>query len=86
MKFKLSRHARLEMERRGISLDLLEHVLQNPQQIVMETRGKKAYQSIIDFGAGKKFMVRVIVADEHDPLIVITVYRTSKIHKYWRMP
>ena len=74
------------MERRGISLDLLEQVLQNPQQIVPETPGKKAYQSIIDFGAGKKFLVRVIVADENDPPIVVTAYRTSKIHKYWRMP
>jgi hypothetical protein len=46
VKYKLSRHARLEMERRGISLDLLEQLLQNPQQIVPETRGKKAYQSI----------------------------------------
>jgi hypothetical protein len=86
VKYKLSRHARLEMERRGIALDLLEHVLHNPQQIVMETRGKKAYQSIIDFGAGKKFLVRAIVADENDPPVVITIYRTSKIHKYWRMP
>jgi hypothetical protein len=86
MKYKLSRHARLEMERRGISLDLLEQLLQNPQQIGAETRGKKAYQSIIDFGSGKKFLVRAIVADENDPPVVITVYRTSKIHKYWRMP
>ena len=74
------------MERRGISQDLLEHVLQNPQQIVPESKGKKAYQSIIDFMTGKRFLVRVIVADEHDPPVVITVYRTSKIHKYWRMP
>jgi hypothetical protein len=86
VKYKLSRHARLEMERRGIPLDLLEQVLLYPQQIVPETRDKKAYQSIIDFSAGKKFLVRAIVADEHDPPIVITVYRTSKIHKYWRMP
>jgi len=86
VKYKLSRHARLEMERRGISLDLLEQLLQNPQQIVAETRGKEAYQSIIDFGSGKRFLVRAIVADENDPPVVITVYRTSKIHKYWRMP
>jgi hypothetical protein len=26
------------------------------------------------------------VADENDPPVVITVYRTSKIYKYWRMP
>jgi hypothetical protein len=74
------------MDRRGISPNLVEQVLQTPQQIVPETRGKKAYQSIIDFGAKKKFMVRAIVAEENDPPIVVTVYRTSKIDKYWRMP
>jgi hypothetical protein len=85
VRYKLSRHARLEMERRGISLDLLEHVLQNPQQIVSEARGKKTYQSVVDF-QNRKFLVRVIVADTVAPPIVVTVYRTSKIHKYWRMP
>jgi hypothetical protein len=73
------------MERRGISIEQLEHVLQKPQQIVAESRGKKAYQSVIEF-LGRKFLVRVIVADTVDPPIVVTVYRTSKIHKYWRMP
>jgi hypothetical protein len=86
VKYKLSRRARQEMERRGISLDLLEQLLQTPQQIVAETRGRKAYQSTIDFGSGKKFLVRAIVADEHDPPVVMTVYRTSKVHKYWRLP
>jgi hypothetical protein len=64
----------------------VEHVLQNPQQIVAGSKGKKAYQSIIDFMTAKRFLVRVIVADEHDPPVVITVYRTSKVHKYWRKP
>jgi hypothetical protein len=64
----------------------LEQILQNPQQIVPETRGKKAYQSIIYFSSGKKFLVLAILAVENDPPIVVTVYRTSKIDKYWRMP
>jgi hypothetical protein len=59
-------------------------VLDNPQQIIIEREGRKVYQSKVDFGNGKIFLLRIIVADDIDPKVVITVYRTSKIEKYWR--
>ena len=84
MEFKLSRHAREEMERRGISQSMLESVLENPQQVIDEVRGKKIYQSQVDIGGGKIYLLRAVVFEEADPPLVITVYRTSKIAKYWR--
>jgi len=84
MKFRLSNHAREEMERRGIPLALVESVLDSPQQVVIEKSGKEGYQSQIDFGDGRIFLLRVIVAYDVDPPVVVTVYRTSKIEKYWR--
>lgn len=84
MNFKLSRHVREEMERRSIPLNLLESVLDSPQQIVSERGGKKAYQSQLDFGGGKIFLLRAIVDETVAPPMVVTVYRTSKITKYWR--
>jgi len=62
----------------------LESVLENPGQIVMGRGEKKAYQSQVDFGQGKVFLLRAIVNDSVDPAVVITAYRTSKISKYWR--
>ncbi|HWP92718.1 MAG TPA: hypothetical protein VNN20_11050 [Thermodesulfobacteriota bacterium] len=41
-------------------------------------------QSHIDFGDGRIFLLPVIVAEDIDPAVVVTVYRTSKIDKYWR--
>jgi hypothetical protein len=55
MKFRLSRHALEEIERRGIPRDLLDQVLQNPQQILPERDGKKIYQSQVEFGGSKLF-------------------------------
>ncbi|MHB8623475.1 MAG: DUF4258 domain-containing protein [Sulfuricaulis sp.] len=63
---------------------MLEQVLQNPQQILPERDGKKVYQSRAEFNSGKVFLLRAIVNDEAEPTVVITVYRTSKIEKYWR--
>ena len=51
---------------------------------IARKRDTKAYQSIMDFGTGKDYLVRVIVDDTVVPGKVITVYRTSKIDKYWR--
>jgi hypothetical protein len=84
MVFKLSRHAREEMERRSISLPLLESVMDDPQQIVVERENLKAYQSVVDVAEKGSFLLRVIVDDAVEPPMVVTAYKTSKINKYWR--
>jgi Domain of unknown function (DUF4258) len=83
MKYILSRHAEQELLRRGISRPFLDSVLEHPQQIVPGYGGKKAYQSQLDFGAGKILLLRAIVDERIMPPVVVTVYRTSKIAKYW---
>jgi hypothetical protein len=47
MKFKLSNHARQEMQRRSIPLSLVESALQHPQQIVPERAGKRISRNLI---------------------------------------
>ena len=84
MKFKISRHAKEEMRRRAIPVDLVNKVLENPQQVVPGQGSKKVYQSKLDFGKGRIFLLRVVIAEIKDQAIVVTVYKTSKIDKYWR--
>ncbi|MEW6669035.1 MAG: DUF4258 domain-containing protein [Thermodesulfobacteriota bacterium] len=84
MRFEISKHARQEMKRRGLSEDLVGMILQNPQQIVDAYGNMRAYQSIIDMETGKDYLVRVIVNDTVEPAKVVTAYKTSKIAKYWR--
>ena len=84
MNYRLSQHAREEAARRQIPLTLIDVVMQNPQQIVPAYGGAHAYQSQLNFGAGKIYLLRVIVDDTVNPAQVVTVYRTSKIGKYWR--
>ncbi len=84
MNYWYSRHALEELARRGIPRQMVDDVLANPQQVVENPDGKKVYQSQLDFGGGHIFLLRVIVAEDVDPNLVVTVYRTSKIAKYWR--
>ena len=83
MNFRFSKHAESELVLRQIPREFVEEVLQQPQQIVPERPPKKSYQSKVDFG-GKTFLLRVIVDDTIEPAMVVTVYRTTKINKYWK--
>jgi hypothetical protein len=84
MNYRISRHAREEMKRRGIPLEILESVLEKPQQVVDDPTGNRVYQSKLDFKEGKRYLVRVVTAEEAGIPVVVTVYRTSKLDKYWR--
>ena len=44
---------------------------------------KVIYQAIVNFEEEGKYLVRVFVNLAKEPPLVITVYRTSKIEKYY---
>jgi hypothetical protein len=85
VRYRLSTHAKEEIERRRIPQEWVESVLEKPDQVVLERGVLKAYQRKWDIG-GKMFLVRVIVDDGVDPAVVVTAYRTTKIEKYWKNP
>ena len=45
--------------------------------------GAWIYPSRLRFKDGKMYLLRVVVAEEHMPPVIVTAYRTSKIEKYW---
>jgi hypothetical protein len=83
MNFILSYHAQIQIAKRQLPIYLIAMLAEAPQQIIEEEGGIKVYQSLFD-NAGKTQLLRVVVNDSVEPMIVITVYVTSKISKYWR--
>ena len=81
--YDLSDHVRKEIARRRIPLTVVESVLTAPQQKVPEHGQVVCYQSKIDINQ-KEYLVRVMVNEKMTPATVVTVYRTSKIRKYWK--
>jgi hypothetical protein len=81
--YDLSDHVRGEIARRRIPLAVVKSVLENPQQKVPEHGNVICYQSKIDINR-KPCLVRVMVNEAATPAKVVTVYRTSKIRKYWK--
>lgn len=83
MTFVFSKHVLEELDERKIARELVEQVLQSPQQKVPEVENVTCYQSRVDMG-GKEYLLRVMVNETVNPAKVVTVYRTSKVTKYWR--
>lgn len=83
MDYRLTRHALEELSERSIPLQLVEMVLADPEQ-QFEEDGLMVYQSRFDGKQGKTYLLRVFVNTTVAPANVVTVYRTSKLNKYWR--
>jgi Domain of unknown function (DUF4258) len=81
--YRIASHAIVEMERRGIDEAVVRGVLAAPEQRHTVRPGRDVLQSRITF-ADKTYLVRVFVDVDHEPAEVVTLYRTSKVAKYWR--
>jgi hypothetical protein len=85
MDFRLSGHAKWEIARRGIPLLLVQAVMDHAEQRVPDESGAGRWirQSRLRFKDGRMYLLRVVVAEDEEPPVVVTAYRTSKIEKYW---
>lgn len=84
MNFRLSRHAEEEMVRRQIPRHWVDALMGAPEQTISQPNGTEIHQSRFATQDGKSYLVRAVVATAKNPAIVVTVYRTSKIEKYWK--
>jgi hypothetical protein len=73
------------MRRRGIGVELVAQVVTAPDQRHPGRPGREVFQRRLPFGDPVgEYLVRVFVDVDRTPAEVVTVYRTSKINKYWR--
>jgi hypothetical protein len=75
----------MELARRGLDAELVAQVLNTPEQRHTVRPGRDVLQSRVSM-AGRLYLVRVFVDIERRPAEVVTVYRSSKVEKYWRGP
>ena len=83
MEYVLTAHALEEMVRRQIDPAWVKRVMIQPEQRIPGAENRTVLQTRIE-AEGKLFLVRCVVEDWRNPPIVVTVYRTTKIAKYWR--
>jgi len=79
MDFTFTPHALEQIQKRGIPLQTVLTVLNEPEQIVPAKNERSAYQSKVEMSDGD-YLLRLIVEPDGT---VVTIYLTSKIEKYW---
>ena len=80
----ITKHAVFEAQRRGIDIENIMSVIENPQQKLPSKKNRVVLQSKYhDNIEDKEMLLRVIVEEEESSIKVISVYRTSRIEKYW---
>ncbi|RZD14775.1 MAG: DUF4258 domain-containing protein [Candidatus Acidulodesulfobacterium ferriphilum] len=78
-------HAKLEMKRRNIKESLVISVIKKAGQKINSKNNRIIFQSkFFDADAQTKMILRVICELIKQEIVkIITVYKTSKIKKYW---
>ena len=80
----LSKHAREQAARRGLSDGIVLAVARMPEQRLVIPSGREPRQSRVAMPTGgTSYLIRVVVDVGPGDETVVTVYRTSKIEKYW---
>jgi len=84
-RLEMTEHARSEALRRQVSEDTVFAVARDPEQRLEARSGREIRQSrIVDAASGKLYLIRVVVEFEAASDTIVTVYRTSRIRRYWR--
>ena len=80
----ISKHAQEQMVRRGIDYDVVLSVVSQPEQIIIDDEDPNiaVYQSLIKDDK-QIFLLRVFVNRGKKPNVIVTLYKTSKISKYY---
>lgn len=77
-------HASFEAERRNIQEEFIRDVVKNPQQKLPSKKGRVIVQNrYYDKLENKDMLIRVVGIETSKKFEVITVYKTSRINKYW---
>jgi len=77
-------HAKFEAQRRGIELEMIRSLIENQPQKLPVKRNRFVLQGkYYDKIENKDMLLRVIIEPTGNSIKVISVYRTSKIDKYW---
>ena len=83
--YRVTDHAWDEMVRRQINAEDVASVLAAPEQTETVREGREVWQSRFQSGEPPTpHLLRIFVDTDRIPPEVVTVYRTSKIAKYWR--
>lgn len=80
MQYILLKHAKEQLERRGIDASQIDDIIKHPVSVAEED-SLWVYQKTIH-EENRNYLYRVFVNKTKEPNLVVTAYKTSKLSKY----
>ena len=81
---RFTRHAQIQATARRIPRDIVLETIRNPEQIVPGRQGRRVHQSrYFDTVESKEMLMRVVTEPEGLNVIVVSIYKTSRMSRYW---
>lgn len=77
MSIKFTKHALERMKIRNLSKEEILEIIKNPDSIVKDAYGNNIAQKL-----KSDFFIRVFFRRNNGDIIIITMYKTSKLKKY----
>jgi hypothetical protein len=84
MNFIFSNHAEQQLVRRSLDRNIVESVVCHPDQICNDENDidVKVFQSVVKED-NTLFLYRIFVNINSQPNVIVTLYKTTKIEKYY---
>jgi len=84
---RITPHAEERIVARKIDIELINRTIRQSDQIVPDEDNikRQIYQSVFSDENGKQKLLRVVIEETEDELVVITIYATSQVKKYWKI-
>jgi hypothetical protein len=84
MDFIFSKHAQEQMRRRNINREHVLSTVLQPEQVIVDDENTEIIicQSLIKED-GQMFLLRVFINKDKSPNVIVTLYKTTKILKYY---
>ncbi len=81
--FRFPPHTAQNLHDREIALEEVEQTLQKPEFVAPTAEGRQVYmRRYRDSILNQEMLLRVIVEETQTELIIVTVYKTSRIQRY----
>lgn len=81
--FRWSDHALRNLVARHIDQKTADAVLQEPEVVADGRHGRKVYMGCyFDKDHGSEMLLRIVVEDVANEIVVVTLYKTSRVEKY----
>jgi len=77
-------HAKQRLLERSIDSKIVLLTIREPEQVFNKGKLKILHRRYYEIGHRKHYLLRVFVDESLHEIVIHSVYKTSKIDKYWR--